>query len=627
MLLQRITRNRRKGLGVVAAMFFLGVMVLPLFGLLSFEVSRAMIMQAQLKHACEAAALAGVARMASSDDLSTTTTHLKSIQLAKEIFRMNTINQYSLSSAADASSNGDNPPANSSSVFVQFLDNSGSPVTVGNTNGKVVHVIGAWGLMPVFGGWGFFGLGGPYPIRAEGHGRVPDLDITMAFDTSGSIDDQTSIQLICCYWDNASAASGGQRIKFRRAQNGSKIGNGRLWDLVANGSATGTNHSAYWIQNLSDSGSDFGFNANVRNKNSLNGPPGNYRTTGAAPVSPGPLPTGCGYADPGINQYTHQVINTKFNSSTFAASDSNAAEGYPMTFGTVTVRNISEHVALSAGWLDSGAAASTARISTAPEITLTTGTAATRSMEYENEVQKHLHPIREAQDAAQTFFTIMNNNTDSHFGVTCFNDSAKTSPSGTKGGESIDSGWSIGVNHTRPDFGIALSSTVSNFSTIMPLLPQTCAQGSTDIAGAINRCKSWMDSGKRPGTFRTIIVFTDGAGTVPSAGAAKGAAHSAADTCRTPGYTINSIGLSQNKNIVKNMCDVLNEGAGVPIQIPPALLGGGISTSPYTPTENGVAKRGGLIPPGKFYLVSDGQSLRYVFENLARRLCQLVKVD
>lgn len=60
-------------------------------------------------------------------------------------------------------------------------------------------MVGLFGLKPVFGN--FLGISGPFTVSADGNGRVPQLDIVLCFDVSGSIDDQTPVTFIKRFWN------------------------------------------------------------------------------------------------------------------------------------------------------------------------------------------------------------------------------------------------------------------------------------------------------------------------------------------------------------------------------------------------------------------------------------------
>ncbi|MBX9694354.1 MAG: VWA domain-containing protein, partial [Cyanobacteria bacterium] len=188
--------------------------------------------------------------------------------------------------------------------------------------------------------------------------------------------------------------------------------------------------------------------------------------------------------------------------------------------------------------------------------------------------------------------------------------------------------YPVAGNENHPDFGIAMDPDNSNYTAIFNAIPDTVADGGTNIRDAIIRTRTMLDNGKRPGTNGAIVLFTDGAPTAPFTHfnpvnpANVTASYAEADVCKARGYTLYTIGLAQNDAIVPLECDVLNDGAGKTI----TYTNQAGATQHYTPSVDGIAKRGADAPPGRFYLVTNGQNLRYVFENLARRLCTLVKV-
>lgn len=554
-------------------------------------------MHTQLQHATQAAALAGVARLASSDSLDTATTQNAAITSAQNLFRRNSINQFSLGGATIATNASHTPGANEGSIFVEFLNpnNNNQPVTIGQADGRIVHTVGAFGLVPVFSRYFSMGLSGPYTIRAQGFGEVPDIDIAMAFDTSASIDDQTPISLVHCYWDKNS-----NRVRARISKNGD--GAGRLFDVFQ---APGDGHAqnAEYIQGIyANPQNGYDFLSYIRNASSNNGPPGNHNSVSSYYYNNYNPNAGSAQDD-----YTHCLVNINV--------DGDWKPVYPMTFGSIRCDNLYEHLALATGWLDSWSAYNQSRISTCPEVDLTPITNARQT--YLTAIRSHIQPIGSAQEAAQNFFTILHNNTNSHFAFTSFNDDAATSPTSTKRSYTVGPQYTVAGQSTYPDPGIPMDEDDDKFEEIYDAIPTTIAYGGTNIADGINRCRQWINNGGRPGADGVCIVFTDGR---PTAGGGLGGALSAAQQCKNDGITIHSIGLAQNSVVVPGEVEALNDGAGKTVTYTDE---DGNSQS-YTPSGDGIAAKG--AGKGSFYLVSNQQSLRYAFENLARRLVQIVKV-
>ena len=589
-------------MGIIVICMLLGLLIIPMIGIFTFEYVRALTMHAQLKHAVQAAALAGVARLASSDELDPMVSHQRAMNSARTIFKANFVNQYPLAGATDATTPDNDPGPNDSSIFVEFLNpkNNYQSVELGNTDGHVVHAVGAFGLVPVFTRFFQIGLGGPYTIRAEGWGEVPDIDIALSFDTSGSIDDQTPISIVHYLWDKTASP---ERVRIRVANNGAA--SGLMFDLT-NPVPTGTGLNAEFIQNL---GSDqnrhpYRFQPSIRNTASVNGPPGNHPTVSMTQYTNyNPSPT----HSTNRWHYTHFLVNTNVDSDNKAV--------YPMFFGSVRVDNVYEHCALASGWLDSTAAFNQARLNTCPEIDITPFSGAKN--QYLQAIVPHIQPIGAAQEAAQQFFTILNNNTDSHFAFCSFNTNAASSPTQKKTGWRVSSSYTTAGQGSYADPGVPMDKNDSKYTEIFNLIPQTIAEGSTNISGSINRCKGWIQTGGRPGAEGAIVVFTDGQ---PNAGGGIPGAYTAADSCKDLGITIHAIGLAQNSSVIPAEVDTLNNQENIPV----SYTDQNGSTQTYTPSEKGIAGRG--ASKGQFYLVQDKQNLRYVFENLARRLVQIVKI-
>lgn len=596
-----------RGITIILLCLVLGMITLPMCGLFAFECVRAISAREQLRSACESAALAGAAALASSDRTNPADSHNDAIRAAQAAFRANSINGVLLASAIAAGSETYNPPADRSGIFIQFLDPNSTPpnqpVNVGNTNGRIVRIVGMWGHTPVFGR--FLGVSGPFTMRAEGFGRVPQLDIVLCFDDSGSIDDQTPVTLIKRWRDTrATATASDDRARYRiaRANAGAvttgDMANGRIYDFWLP-PATGTGFNAINPMNLESTNNGIRWVANVRNDTA-------------------------GYAsEPETNQgsYSHSVVNINVDvdnpPSPPVSPDywTSTKPNWPVVSpGGYTYQNIYVALEASLGNLESSSAFAAAHLANAPEMTGVTPRSGYQA-DYQTEARKRLMPIKAAQDAALTFYNIMNTNTEAHFGLTTFDTNASSNPSDTKtSGNHIGSGVSPNPN-TYPRPGVTLSKTVNGFSSCMNAIQLTRAEGNTNITEAVQRARTWLSntSQTRSGAKKTIVVFTDGQPTVG------GSPYAQADACRSQGIAIYSVGLAQNTAIIPGECENLNSGAGQPIN----YVDQNGNPGSYTPSNQGISQRAGN--GGRFYLVTDNKQLRYVFENIARQLVQLVK--
>lgn len=602
---ERTNRRSQRGALIIFLCFVMGLIVLPAIGLFSFECVRATVIREQLRSACQAASLAGAAKLASSDHLDPVTTHNEAIKAALETFRANGINEFPMNLAAHVGNASDNPASNQSSVFIQFLDPNSSPanqpVQIGDTNGRIVHVVGAFGLEPAFGK--FLGLAGPYTLRADGDGRVPQLDIVLCFDVSSSIDDQTPVTFVKRYWNSSS-----NRIRYQvttaraGAPTAGGMASGRLYDIVGP-QPTGTGLNATYPQSLAtaangDHSRPLSFSPTLRGSTNVGSYPGNYPSGSTG------------------NQYTFTDLVVNINEKPDATLQvpfvSPGGFSYP---------NLETVVEAARGNLESPATFSSAGLNTVSELSSITPTAGYRA-DYYACARKKLRPIADAQDAAQQFFTIMNTNTEANFGFVSFSTAAGNSPSETQFGNNISDNYTQGGSGKFPRPTIFLQTTQTNYNTILNVIPTTLAYGSTNIGDALLRAKDMLVANHRPGARRAIVLFTDGQ---PTAGGSNPWTHARniAYQIKNEGIPIYTIGLAQNNRVIPGECNILNDDPNRTVSYTDTT--GNPQTYTPGPSNPGVSYIAGN--KGKFFLVTNSANLRLTFENIARQLVQLVKVN
>lgn len=573
----------------------ISIMVLFVVGLFSYEVNRVEVCRAQLRSATEAAALSAAATLASQDNQDPSAAHQQAIQTAITTFTQNSVAGTGLTNAILAYNNSDSPLANNSSLFIEFLDpnNNNSVVNAGNPAGKIVRITSAFGLLPSFGN--FLGLSS-VPLRTTALGGVPDLDVVLCFDCSGSIDDQTPVSMVRRDWNGTR-----NRYTVASTRSGSAAGSlaqGRIYDILGP-VPTGTRVQALAPQYMdlvaqpySNGGNRWplNFSPTLRSRapgssgttnneaNPAQGyPPGNY----SAPVS-------------GTDVYTiTDVVVNIDGRNTFGGLTTGDGYAFP---------DLATLVEASRGNLENNTVFTNSKASTAVPSSVTPR--AGYRAKYLEMARNNCHPIKDAQDASATFFTIMNTNTVGHFSLACFSDNAN--------GSNVRE-WRVDDSYTpagTQDYEkplISLSNTVgnTNYSPIMSALPSTTALQGTNIGDAINTAVTQLTTNGRTGSKKAIVLFTDGMPTVgnPLSSDPWSNARLAADRARRAGIPIYSIGLAQNPEIVPQETAILTDANS-------NLSNGGVS---------GIAGHG-----GKFFLVTDVADLRRTFENIARQLVQLV---
>ncbi len=585
--------QRQNGQAMVVLCAIISILILFVVGLFSYEVNRVEVCRTQLRSATEAAALAAAATLASQDNQDPAAAHNEAIQTAISTFTQNSVAGTGLANAILAFGNNDSPTANHSSLFIEFLDpnRNNVPVNVGDPAGKIVRITSAFGLLPSFGN--FLGLS-TVPLRTTAMGGVPDLDVVLCFDCSGSIDDQTPVSMVRREW----VASSGGKVQYTVASTraGSAAGalaQGRIYDIIGP-APTGTRVNALYPQNLAQVGSGNRWNLQFSPALRSRAPSSSGTTNNESNPVQGYPPGNLSSTVSGVDRYTvTDVVVNIDGKNTFGGLTTGDGYAFP---------DIATLVEASRGNLENDTVFRNSRANTGVPSTIRPR--AGYQAKYFEMARNNCHPIKDAQDAAATFFTVMNTNTVGHFSLSCFSDD---------GGGSTVRDWRIDSSYTAAGYEnfekpmIPLSRAVGDtkYNTIIGALPGTEALHGTNIGDTLNVAVTQLSTNSRPGSKKAIVLFTDGMPTVggPLSGDPWTNARLAADRARRAGIPIYSIGLAQNPEIVPQETQILTDANS-------SLNSGGVS---------GIAGHG-----GKFFLVTDTKDLRLTFENIARQLVQLV---
>lgn len=584
-----------QGQSMIVLVLIIGFIFLLSVGLYSFELNRVEVARQQLRAATEAAALAGAATLASSDNTNPTASQTAAMDTALTSFQQNSIIGVSLGTAAFTYSQPDSPSANESALFIQFLNpnNNNQPVTLGDPNGKTVQVFSYFGLQPVFGK--FLGINNVV-LTEQASGGVPQLDIVLCFDVSASIDDETPVTFVKRQWDPVKAKIDYTVTTTAAGSPAGALAQGPILNVIGP-PAIGSSVDGLPPQNLSDSntpgknqyplnfseaGGMPGAAPGLRGKTNAGSPPGNYPGLGA----------GTGNAQ----TYTDVVVNIDGN---------NQFGGF--TYNGYVFPDLSTLVEAARGNLENNAnfVNSKASLSVPTTITPRAGYQAA----YLAAAKNVIHPLGDAQQACQTFLQIMNTDCDSHFCLVAFTSNAGTSSADAYTMDNVDGSYPPAGTVQCPVPLIALNSATgqTNFTTVYNILPTTVATSGTNIGDAINTAVIQLTNNSRQGAKKEIVLFTDGEPT--SAGPLDNSdpwnnARLAAVKAQTAGIPIYSIGLAQTPAIIPSETSILTD----------------TNSSPSTGGVSGIAGHG-----GKFWLVTKNSDLRLTFENLARQLVQLVK--
>ncbi len=586
--------RRQTGQSMVALGLIISVFVLLAIGLFSFELNRMELAKEQLRTACDAASLSAAAALASSDNLDTTASQTNAIDTAIATFQQNMIIGTSLATTSQAATQSQTPNANQALLYFEFLDphNNNQPVALGDPNGKIIRVDGAFGLVPAFGK--FLGLG-TTTVRATSSGGVPEIDVALCFDVSASIDDQTPVTFIRRQWNPAKAKIDYIVPPTAAGSPAGALAHGRIFDVIGP-PAIGSSVDGLYPQNLSDSNSA-GKNLYPLNFSEARGMPGaapGLRGTTNVGSPPGNCPPGT--AGTG-NQYTFTDMVVNIDGNMAFAGTSSGAFRFP---------DIATVVEAARGNLENNTVFVNSKAKTGVPATIQP--LAGYQAAYFQAAAANIHPLGDAQTAAQEFLTIMNTNTDAHFCLVAFTSNAGTSATNTYSASNIDGNYGAGGSSNFPVPLIALNPTSgsTNFSTAMAALPKTVAISGTNIGDAVNTAVTQLKNNSRPGSRKAIVLFTDGE---PTSGGPLDSdpwtnARKAAVQAQKSGIPVYTIGLAQNASIIPSETAILND-------------------TNSDPNAGGMAAIAGN--GGKFFLVTKVQDLRLTFENIARQLVQLVQ--
>lgn len=569
-------------------------LILGVVGMFAFEISRANLAREELRSACQAAALAGAASLAGSDNSDTRQAQLDAIAAALSVLRRNRVIGWSLNTASETTAIADTKTTYDTGkcvAYFEFLDpnNNNQVVNVGDATGKLLRVTAGFGLEPSFSK--YLGISN-LPIIGVATAGVPVLDIVLCFDVSGSIDDQTPVTFVKRTWDGTLGKIAYTKTSTASGSTAGATAEGKLYDIVGP-PATGTGLNGNYPQDLSasrsgarwplyfseDSGAGSNAAIGLRGSTNAGSPPGNYPGLGA----------GTGTS----RTFTDIVVNID-GKTTFGG----------ITSGGYDFPDIATLVEASRGNLEDTTVFNNSKANTSVTVQPKAG----YQQKYFDLVATNTQPIYSAQQAADLFYRILNHDTDAHFGLVAFSDPGGTSPTDAPSDWKVDSHYQTAGsgNYPRPQITLDPTFHVTNFDTIIAALPKTRAFGSTNIGDAVNKALAQFDTKSRIGSRKAIVVFTDGQ---PTAGSPLDSdpwknARKAALKAKQKGIPIYTIGLAQNSEIIPGEKAILNDWDSNQDT-------GGIAA---------IAGNG-----GRFFLVTNQQNLRFTFENLARQLVLLVR--
>lgn len=622
-------RHRRKGVTTLALVLFIGFFgILPL-GIFGFELARYTLMQAQLQSVSDAAALAGTAALASSPQGRTIAQqHQLAMDVAAITFAQNTILKTrfteggNLEVRRNSGYDGTAPVVYNAKMNITLYDQNGAVQATGSPTATVMRLQTMYTDKAIFAS-NIFPGGVIEVASAISDGGLPQLDLFLCFDISGSMDDESLVNFVRRQWGGASGVTyvrvGTPETKILTLCSPAKEGTGLNATQPQNLSFASygpPSNNIPWI--FSESINPAG--------NFLSGLRGNQYTYPAGSL-PAPLPASAtkyplgslvpeqglppGNFDPRSRLITNgNGLNPNVYANGF--TDMVMCNALGGSSGGYSFANVETCVEASRGNLESSAILLQSQGGASVNPALPSPQAGYYA-EYWKQVRQKAQPISDARAAAENFFRIMNTSSNAHFGVSTFADTAGTAPGTLYTGvsQNADSNWALAGTGSFPVPGIPLVQGASNFQEAIDAVQgdgsrlPLGATGKTNISDsmtfALNNLTNTSLARKK--AKKAVILFTDGVPNRPSdEGTAKAAARTQALRAKNASIPVYTIGLSQNPAIGTDQDLLLN-------------------ATNQNPSNGGIA---GISQNNAIYVrVNNSASLNSAFQSIARSLVVL----
>ncbi|MDR3616196.1 MAG: VWA domain-containing protein [Candidatus Obscuribacterales bacterium] len=672
---KQLNCRKASGLSITVLLAFITFFVIGPMSMLVYEIARYNLASQQLKYCADSAALTAAASTTGANSPVMTTVMTTAMNQAAYMFAQNSILDKSLSGTPTytygTATPVMTPAANQAQLYFQFLDPvTKQPVAYGAANGKILQCTAAFGYSPVSSKFTHIAAG-PFVITQTSDGGLPQLDVVLCFDISASMDDFTNVTLVNRYRNGTSntatnlysmatpysVVATNNGVSYYSAQ-------GPLYYAINCSQNTGTALNATWPIQFECCGTS----------------PVNYQSTFSSAnhgTNNGAVPPIT--SKPGNYVFTDMVVNVD-GTTNMSAGITTTANGNTFTFPKADATGMPYGILVEAarGNLESSTVATAAGIDTSSAgfkkysgFAFQAGwfqayyTLAMQIPSVANTTSTTIpirRPIGDAIMAARSFFSILNNNADVHFGLVTFSDSAGQSATdtvtstdsigyevaGSPGYQTIISpqGYPGYSTIAAPNPSIFLNpnpgSAYSNYDTsASPAstsvngciyyntstastnfgINSLLAEGGTNISDALDLALS-MELGShasdpsstnygkknlsRPGATRALVLFTDG---LPTAGgdSATNWPNSVAEAkiAKSAGIPIYTIGLCLVSSLQSSQIAVLSD-----------------DTTNY---PNGIAGLSGNN--STFAQTTDATQLTAIFQNVARQLVQLVRTN
>lgn len=580
--------NRGQSLIMIASL--IGLTILPLLAVFTFEVARVYLFKQELQNACDASSLAAVATLASADNTNPTLAHQNAIEAGLGVFKKNFVGGKSLNHVVKVDSVGTLTAApGEAKVFYQFLNPLTNAIEdISSPNAKVVKTYGTFGGLLSFGK--YIGISS-LAVNAVSTGQVPQFDVVVCFDVSGSMDDQTNVTCVKRKWD---PTLGGGKVVYELVTGKSGLASGKIYDVVKP-EPTGSSLNGVYPQLLSESY----WNANLYFTEYLAKYYGiaGLRSAGGYPDAgqpPGNYPPGNAFTWDGWDAFTDLVVNIDGNSN---------FTGF--TYDGYSFPDLNTLVEASRGNLESQSVFTSSKANTSVSVSPRPG----YQKAYLEAAASRAQPMKDAKDALVTLTDVLNTDADTHFGLVSFDSAVGTDVDSKEKWFNIDQTAQYGVKQDfpLPRVKVTKQKGNTNYGVVNTSIKSCVAMGSTNIGGALHEAVQDLKNDSRTGSVKAVILFTDGEPTLPCGpldpSNPLNNARLAAVEARDAGIPVYTVGLAQNPAIINDQIAILNDTDKSPAS-------GGIA---------GIAGHG-----GSFTLVTNSKDLRAAFQKIARHLVRLV---
>ncbi|MBS2003894.1 MAG: VWA domain-containing protein [Cyanobacteria bacterium SZAS LIN-5] len=597
----------RKGASMIVLITCIAFFIVLPLSLLGFEIGRYFLLITQVENVAGACALSGTGAIATIPSSASSGPGLQGLyngcsQEAVFCLQLNSILGSAMSNNVQTICNNTlapyvappTPPVGKANISISFLNQDGSWHQDLTTSGAVkMSVTISYTTKPIFSAPGLLmNLMPTETATASSTGGLPQLDVFLCFDLSGSMDDQTGVAYVNRYWDVTLAGGvGGVNYGFLANQNSHTPNT--IYNQTPGIAINGTQVNALPPQNLAKCGNGLFFNEQLRcgSGSEAGQLPGGVVMVGATPTPqpityPASTPYGTqspyltaptpnpNWYNPGGSSFTDMVVIPStsssgaytFNAATWQTTAVVECEQSRGNLVNVTVLNASQG---GATYLNNN-----------PYKTALVAALGSTAQQYWAYAAQNTNPAYLALSAGQNFVSTMNLSTDARFGLSTFADYASSptlntiagpnylisgqfgswypSPytaGGQPAGGTFPLPWVSLSDGTPGSYNNAFAALAPPTSSYDPTTTTTQAvpTGQTNIWDALNNAIQDVTANGRPTARKAIVLFTDGIPTTPPgtpatipAGNTNSGLNTLAATCNAPNIPIYTIGLAQN---------------------------------------------------------------------------------